>query len=95
MQAIKNLIVKQPALIVGLVLALLGLLSALGLVVSEEQVAAVVAFVGALLAVLGALVTRSQVTPVKAPLVPTGTDITVKDPVTGVIDSGTVVVTKE
>ena len=91
MRSIKNLIVKQPALILGLALAALGLVSIFGLIVSQEQVAAVVAFVGALLALLSALITRSQVThPVAAPVLPSGTDLVVVEAVTGEKGSGVV-----
>lgn len=56
---------SEPALIVGLVLALIGVVSAFGLSISADQKAAIVSLVGAVLAIVGAGVTRSKVTPVK------------------------------
>ena len=95
MDNLKNLVLKEPALIVGLVLATLGMASSFGLAISEEQMAATVAFVGALLAVAGALATREAVTPVAAPTVPPDTEIRVKDPVTGEVGEGVVTIPKE
>ena len=95
MEKLKSLALKEPALIVGLVLATLGMASSFGLAVSEEQVAAVVAFAGALLAVVGSLATREVVTPVAAPTVPAGTEIRVEDPATGEVGRGVVAVSKE
>lgn len=43
----------------------------------------------------GTLVTHSQVTPVAAPVVPSGTEVKVKDPVSGEVGRGVVTVAKE
>lgn len=51
---------KEPALIAGLIQAVLGLLLAFGVQLSQEQVGAVMAVTAAVLA----LVVRSRVTPV-------------------------------
>lgn len=59
-----NRLKNEPALIVGLVLALIGVAAAFGLSISEDQKAAIVSLVGAVLAIVGAGVTRSKVTPV-------------------------------
>ena len=56
---------NEPALVVGLVLAVIGVASAFGLGITDGQRDAVVALVGAGLALLGAGVTRSQVTPTR------------------------------
>lgn len=57
---------REPALVVGLVEALLLLAVAFGLDLTAEQVGAVVAVA----TILGALVIRSQVTPVAGPTTP-------------------------
>ena len=57
---------REPALVVGTVLALIGLVSAFGLGITDGQRDAIVALVGAVLALVGAAATRSQVSP--APL---------------------------
>ena len=54
---------QEPALVVGVVLAVVGLASAFGLGLTDGQQDAIVALVGAVLALLGAGVTRSQVSP--------------------------------
>jgi 1,4-dihydroxy-2-naphthoate octaprenyltransferase len=64
---LKDLVTREPALVVGLVTAFLGMLSAFGLALTQEQVAAVVAFVGAVLAFAGFLYTRGEVTPYRPP----------------------------
>lgn len=56
---------NEPARVVGVVLAALGLLSAFNLGISDEQTAAVVALVGAVLALVGAETVRAQVTPTR------------------------------
>jgi hypothetical protein len=53
----------EPALIVGTVQALLVLLVAFGLPISDDQVTAVLAAAGAILALVGAVVVRGRVTP--------------------------------
>jgi hypothetical protein len=54
---------REPALVTGAVLAVIGVASSFGLGVTDGQTQAIVALVGAALALLGAGVTRSQVTP--------------------------------
>ena len=54
---------KEPARIVAVVLAGIALASAFGFTLTEEQSAAIVAFVSALLALGGGEVVRAQVTP--------------------------------
>ena len=61
------LIRREPALVTGLVLALIGVVSAFGLHISDDQKAAVVALVGSVLAIVGAVQVRSQVTPTPKP----------------------------
>ena len=63
MHVILNTLRDEPARVVGCILALLGLLTAFGLGVTDEQTAAVVAFVGAVLAFFGGETVRSQVMP--------------------------------
>ncbi len=63
MNNLRDLAANEPALIVGLVVALLGMASAYGLALTQEMIGATVAFVGALLAVVSALATRARVTP--------------------------------
>src|SRR3954468_16253679 len=63
MTALLNRTKADPALAVGFILALIGVLSAFGLHVTQGQSAGIVSLVGAVLALLGAGVTRSQVTP--------------------------------
>jgi len=53
----------EPAMVVALVLALIGVASAFGLAVSDDQRSAIVAVAGAVLALIGGGVTRSQVVP--------------------------------
>lgn len=69
MQGFKNVIVTEPALIVGLVQSAIGLGTAFGLGWTGEQVAVVLAFTGTLLSVIA----RSMVTPMAT------VDQTVKD----------------
>lgn len=59
-----NYIRREPARIMGLLLAVIALAGAFGLSLTDEQTAAIVAVVGAVLAIVGAETTRSQVTPV-------------------------------
>lgn len=59
----KKLIREEPARLVGILLAALALASAFGLNVTDEQSAAIVAFVSAVLALGGMEVVRGQVTP--------------------------------
>ena len=61
LERIKN----EPARVVAVVIAVIGLLTAFGHVVSEEQAAAIVAAVASVLALVGGEVTRSKVTPAK------------------------------
>lgn len=60
---ILRLITGEPALVVGFVLAVIGVATAFGLGITKGQSDAIVALVGAVLAVLGSVVTRSQVSP--------------------------------
>ena len=55
---------REPARVVAVVLAVIGVLSAFGLGITEGQTAAVVALVASVLALAGGEATRSQVTPV-------------------------------
>lgn len=63
MNNIKDLLTREPALVIGLVVTGLGMLSAFGLAITQEQIAAVVAFVGSLVALSGFLATRDRVSP--------------------------------
>lgn len=54
---------SEPAMVTALILALIGVASAFGLAVSDDQRAAIVAVAGAVLALVGGGVTRSQVVP--------------------------------
>lgn len=65
MNKIVDIAKNEPALVVGAVVALLGVLAAFGLAITNEQSGAIVAAVGALLALLGAKVTRGKVTPTR------------------------------
>lgn len=65
MTAVLAYLRREPARITGLVIAVIALAGAFGLGLSEEQTAAVVAFVGAALAIAGAEATRTQVTPAR------------------------------
>jgi hypothetical protein len=58
-----SLWLREPARIVGLVTAVLALLVAFGVGVTEHQQEAVVGVVSALLILLGGEVTRSRVSP--------------------------------
>lgn len=58
-----NFIRREPAAVVGLVVAGLALVVAFGIPISTDQKAAIVGVVTAILSILGAGVTRSQVTP--------------------------------
>lgn len=55
-----NIIKREPALVSGLIAAIIALVTAFGMHLSEEQVGGIMAVVAALLA----FITRSQVTPV-------------------------------
>lgn len=59
-----NLIRREPALIVGIVVAVITLIVAFGVPIDNGQKSAIVGLVGAILSLLGAGVTRSKVTPV-------------------------------
>ncbi len=53
----------EPAMVVALILALIGVAGAFGFVVSNDQSSAITAAAGAVLALIGGGVTRSQVVP--------------------------------
>lgn len=55
----------EPALVVGVVLAVIGVASSFGLGITDGQQDAIVALVGAVLAIVGAGVTRTKVTPTR------------------------------
>ena len=63
MKSIFTLIRSEPAVITGLVVAVITLVVAFGIPISDDQRSAIVGLVGAVLAILGAGVVRSQVTP--------------------------------
>jgi hypothetical protein len=56
---------NEPAVVVGVVVALLGLAGAFGLALNEEQTAAIVGVVTAVGAIVSSLVVRSRVSPTK------------------------------
>lgn len=58
-----NKIRREPAVIVGLVSAVLTLVVTFGVPINSDQRGAIIGVVGAVLTLLGAVVTRSQVTP--------------------------------
>lgn len=64
MDKLVDLWAREPARIVGLVVALLALLVAFGVDITTEQQTAIVGIVTAILIVLGAELTRSKVSPV-------------------------------
>lgn len=53
----------EPARVVAVLLALIGLGAAFGLNLTDDQVAAIVALVAAILALIGGETVRAQVTP--------------------------------
>lgn len=57
---------REPAAIVGVIVAVVALVIAFGIPISADQKAAIVGVVTAVLSLLGAGVTRSQVTPLPA-----------------------------
>lgn len=63
MHNIKDLLAREPALVIGLVVTFLGMCSAFGFAITQEQIAAIVAFVGSLLALSGFLAARGRVSP--------------------------------
>ena len=63
MKSIFTLIRSEPAVITGLVVAVITLVVAFGIPISDDQRSAIVGLVGAVLAILGGGVVRSQVTP--------------------------------
>lgn len=56
----------EPAMVVGVVTAVLVLLTSFGVPISEDQRNAIVGVVSAILVLVAAVVVRSQVTPVKS-----------------------------
>jgi len=63
MNQVQNLWGREPAMVIGAIMALIALATGFGLDISGEQQALISAAVAAVLSV----VTRSQVSPVKAP----------------------------
>lgn len=57
----------EPARLVAIVVAVIGVLSAFGLGISDQQSAAIVACVSAVLAVVSGEAVRARVTPVNSP----------------------------
>ena len=70
-----NVIRTQPALITAVVTAVLVLVTAFGVPISEDQHAAVVGVTGAVLALLAGVTTRALVTPTVAPKANDGTPL--------------------
>lgn len=56
---------NEPARVVAIVLALIGVASAFGLGITDGQQSAIVALVGAVLALLGGETVRAKVTPTR------------------------------
>ncbi|WP_152185609.1 hypothetical protein [Segeticoccus rhizosphaerae] len=54
---------KEPALVVGIIVAVLGVLASFGLGVTDTQAGKIIALAQALLPLLGAGIVRSKVTP--------------------------------
>jgi hypothetical protein len=76
-------LLKDPALLVGLIRTAMILAVSFGIMLTDEQQAAVIGFAGALMAVLSialSAVTRSLTTPVAAPVLPQGTQVEVITP---------------
>lgn len=69
----KNLFKTEPALVLAVVTAILGLLVAFGVSITDVQSGAIVAAVSAVLALVQGAVTRSLVTPVAKD--PSNTDL--------------------
>ena len=67
MRKLVELWAKEPAMVVGVVSALIAVAAAIGLAVTDELAEAIYAAITAIGAILGALITRSQVTPVADP----------------------------
>jgi len=81
MEALKNLLFREPARIVAVVTALLALLVSFGVGVTLEQQDSIIQLVGHIVAILvivlgGSEVTRSKVTPVNDPVLPVGSPVT-------------------
>lgn len=64
MTGLHDLIRREPAVVTGLVVAVLNLVVAFGLPLTGEQREAIVALTSTLLVVVGAFVVRQRVTPV-------------------------------
>jgi len=71
---------SEPAMVTALVLALIGVATAFGFAVSDDQRSAIVAAVGAVLAIVGGGVTRSQVVPLAHLSAPAGPAVPWLDP---------------
>ena len=74
-----NIVRTQPALITSTVAAVLVLLVAFGVPVSDDQKAAVLGITGAVLALLAGLTTRALVTPTADPKAADGTPLVPAD----------------
>lgn len=61
-----NIFSKEPALITGLAAAVIALLVAYGVNITDVQTAAIMGAIGAVIALVQALVTRQQVVPAEA-----------------------------
>ena len=61
-----NILSKEPALITGLVAAIITLLVAYGVNITDGQTAAIMGAIGAVIALAQAFVTRQQVIPTQA-----------------------------
>ena len=74
---------RNPALVSSFVTAVIALLAAFGVPISEDQRAAVVGVVAAVVALLSGAVTRALVTPVSDPRDVDGTPLVRADDTTG------------
>lgn len=68
---------REPVLLVNLVKTILVLLIAFGVPLTGDQTAAILGLVGIIATMgIGAWITRALVTPIAAPVLPTGTPVT-------------------
>lgn len=77
-------LIDNPALLNGLVRAIFLVAVSFGVTLGQDQQDGILTLLGATIAVVGSLIltaqTVSQTTPVAAPVLPTGTDVTVVTP---------------